>query len=90
VGDVLPALESLIEAELGAAAVAIGMELEAQAVLVRAKAASEAQQIQRSTLSDLYVQFLAVDKWDGKLPSVTGGSGAVPFINIPVASPAPR
>jgi regulator of protease activity HflC (stomatin/prohibitin superfamily) len=63
---------------------------EANAVITRAKAASEAQQIQRSTLSDLYVQFLAVDKWDGKLPSVTGGSGAVPFINIPAATPAPR
>lgn len=68
----------------------IAADGEARAVLVRAKAASEAQQVQRSTLSDLYVQFLAVDKWDGKLPSVTGGSGAVPFINIPVATPAPR
>ena len=61
---------------------------DAQAVLVRAKAASEAQQIQRATLSDLYVQFLAVDKWDGKLPAVTGG-GAVPFIQVPTASPSP-
>jgi len=64
----------------------IAADGEAQAVLVRAKAASEAQQIQRSTLSDLYVQFLAVDKWDGKLPTVTG-TGAVPFIQIP-ATPA--
>lgn len=62
----------------------VAAEGEANAVLVRAKAASEAQQIQRATLSDLYVQFLAVDKWDGKLPSVTaGGSGAVPFIQLP-------
>ena len=67
----------------------IAADGEAQAVLVRAKAASEAQQIQRATLSDLYVQFLAVDKWDGKLPAVTGG-GAVPFIQIPIASPAPQ
>lgn len=67
----------------------IAAEGEASAVLVRAKAAAEAQQIQRATLSDLYVQFLAVDKWDGKLPSVTGG-GAVPFIQIPTATPAPR
>jgi prohibitin 2 len=66
----------------------IAAQGEANAVLVRARAAAEAQQIQRATLSDLYVQFLAVDKWDGKLPSVTGG-GAVPFINIPTASPAP-
>jgi regulator of protease activity HflC (stomatin/prohibitin superfamily) len=67
----------------------IAAQGDANAVLVRAKAASEAQQIQRATLSDLYVQFLAVDKWDGKLPSVTGGSGAVPFINIPTATAAP-
>lgn len=67
----------------------IAAQGEANAVLVRARAAAEAQQIQRATLSDLYIQFLAVDKWDGKLPSVTGGSGAVPFINIPTASPAP-
>jgi regulator of protease activity HflC (stomatin/prohibitin superfamily) len=55
---------------------------EASAVLTRAKAAAEAQQLQRQTLSDLYVQFLAVDKWDGKMPSVTG-SGATPFVNLP-------
>jgi regulator of protease activity HflC (stomatin/prohibitin superfamily) len=54
---------------------------EAQAVLTRAKAAAEAQQVQRSTLSDLYVQFLAVDKWDGKMPTVTG-TGATPFIQL--------
>jgi regulator of protease activity HflC (stomatin/prohibitin superfamily) len=55
---------------------------DASAVLTRAKAASEAQSLQRQTLSDIYVQFLAVDKWDGKMPSVTGG-GATPFINLP-------
>jgi regulator of protease activity HflC (stomatin/prohibitin superfamily) len=55
---------------------------DASAVLTRAKAASEAQSLQRQTLSDIYVQFLAVDKWDGKMPAVTGG-GATPFINLP-------
>jgi regulator of protease activity HflC (stomatin/prohibitin superfamily) len=55
---------------------------EASAVLTRARAAAEAQQIQRSTLSDIYVQFLAVDKWDGKMPQVTG-SGGTPFIQVP-------
>jgi len=55
---------------------------EATAVLTRAKAAAEAQQLQRQTLSDLYVNFLAVDKWDGKMPQVTG-SGATPFVNLP-------
>ena len=55
---------------------------DASAVLTRAKAAAEAQTLQQKTLSDIYVQFLAVDKWDGKLPQVTG-TGATPFINIP-------
>lgn len=66
----------------------IAAEGDAQAVLRRARAASEAQSIQRQTLSELYVQFLAVDKWDGKLPQVTG-SGGVPFIQIPTATAAP-
>ncbi len=55
---------------------------EATAVLTRARAASEAQALQQKTLSDIYVQFLAVDKWDGKMPQVTGG-GATPFITLP-------
>jgi regulator of protease activity HflC (stomatin/prohibitin superfamily) len=55
---------------------------DASAVLTRAKAAAEAQSLQRQTLSDIYVQFLAVDKWDGKMPAVTGG-GATPFIALP-------
>ncbi len=55
---------------------------EATAVLTRARAAAEAQSLQRQTLSDLYVNFLAVDKWDGKMPQVTGGGGT-PFIQLP-------
>jgi regulator of protease activity HflC (stomatin/prohibitin superfamily) len=61
----------------------ISAQGDAQAVLTRAKAAAEAQQIQRQTLSELYVQFLAVDKWDGKMPQVTG-SGGTPFIQVPM------
>jgi prohibitin 2 len=81
---VLQAENERAKARVDAETRVIAAEGEAQAVLVRAKAASEAQETQRSTLSDLYVQFLAVDKWDGKLPSVTaGGNGAVPFIQLP-------
>lgn len=61
----------------------IAAEGEAKAVLTRAKAAAEAQQLQRQTLTDTYIQFLAVDKWDGKMPQVTGGGGT-PFIQVPV------
>ncbi len=61
---------------------AIAADGDAQATLRRAAAASQAQTLQRQTLTELYVQFLAVDKWDGKMPQVTG-SGGTPFIQIP-------
>lgn len=86
---VLQAENERSKARVDAETRVVAAQGEANAILVRAKAASEAQQVQRATLSDLYVQFLAVDKWDGRLPSVTGGGGAVPFINIPTATAAP-
>ncbi len=75
-------LNEQLRAKVEADTRVIAAQGDAQAVLTRAKAAAEAQQVQRSTLSDLYVQFLAVDKWDGKMPQVTG-SGGTPFIQIP-------
>lgn len=65
----------------------IAAQGDAEAVLRRARAAAEAQQLQRQTLTDLYVQFLAVDKWDGKLPQVSGG-GNIPLIPLPAPGPA--
>ncbi len=69
-------------AKVDAETKAISAEGDAQATLRRARAAAEAQTLQRQTLTELYVQFLAVDKWDGKMPQVTG-SGGTPFIQIP-------
>jgi regulator of protease activity HflC (stomatin/prohibitin superfamily) len=87
---VLQAENERAKARVDAETRVIAAQGDAQAVLVRAKAASEAQETQRATLSDLYVQFLAVDKWDGKLPSVTaGGNGAVPFIQLPTPGANP-
>jgi regulator of protease activity HflC (stomatin/prohibitin superfamily) len=86
---VLQAENERAKARVDAETRVIAAQGDASAVLVRAKAAAEAQQTQRATLSDLYVQFLAVDKWDGKLPQVTGGGGAVPFIQIPTPAATP-
>lgn len=85
---VLQAENERSKARVDAETRVIAAQGEANAVLTRAKAAAEAQQTQRSTLSELYVQFLAVDKWDGKMPQVTGG--ALPFIQIPTSTPAPN
>jgi len=58
-------------------------EGEAQGILVRAKAQAEANRLLQSTLSANLVQSKAIDKWNGILPQVSGGS--TPFINLKMA-----
>ncbi|HCR35509.1 hypothetical protein A2130_01700 [Candidatus Woesebacteria bacterium GWC2_33_12] len=57
-------------------------KIEAETAKTQANGQAQSQQILRNTgsLSSEYLQFLAVQKWDGKLPNATNG---VPFINIP-------
>ena len=56
--------------------------IEATTATTQAQGQADAQQILQNTgsLSPEYLQFLAVQKWDGKLPNATNG---VPFLNIP-------
>ena len=58
-------------------------KIEAETAKTQANGQAQSQQILRNTgsLSSEYLQFLAVQKWDGKLPNATNG---VPFINIPI------
>lgn len=55
---------------------------EAEAVLINAKAQSEAQKLLRQTITPKILQQQAIEKWDGVLPKIMGGQGAVPFINL--------
>ena len=55
-------------------------EGEAQSILVRAKAQSEANKLLQATLSQNLIQSKAIDKWNGALPQITGG--ATPFIDL--------
>lgn len=64
------------------------IKIEAEQKVTQAKAEAEALRIQKSEvtpelvrLREIEVQKQAVEKWDGKLPQVTG-NGAVPFINV--------
>ena len=52
---------------------------EAQKVAIEAKATANANSIIAASITPALVQYQAVKKWDGKLPSVTGG--AVPFVD---------
>jgi len=55
-------------------------EGEAQSILVKAKAQSEANRLLQSTLSTNLIQSKAIDKWNGILPTVSGGS--TPFVDL--------
>lgn len=53
---------------------------EAEAVLTRAKAEAEANRLLTQSLSPALMEYKRLEKWDGKLPQVTGG--AVPMIQL--------
>jgi regulator of protease activity HflC (stomatin/prohibitin superfamily) len=55
-------------------------EGEAQSVLVRAKAESEANRMLQSTLSAILIQNKTIERWNGILPQVTGGS--MPLLDL--------
>lgn len=63
------------------------IKVEAQQRITTAQADAEALRLQRQVISpdliklrQIDAQIKAIEKWDGKLPSVTGG--AVPFISV--------
>ncbi len=62
--------------------VALKATKEAEAEVNRAKGLAEAQRLLRENLTSELLQKQAIDKWDGKFPTVLGGSGALPFLNI--------
>lgn len=53
----------------------------AQATVNLAKGEAEANRLKQQSLTSDLLQLRAIEKWDGKLPTYTGG--ATPFINIP-------
>jgi regulator of protease activity HflC (stomatin/prohibitin superfamily) len=60
---------------------ALKAEKEATAAVNRAKGQAEAQRLQRLTLTSELLQQQAIEKWDGKFPTVMGGE-SLPLINI--------
>lgn len=57
-------------------------EQEAKAEINRAKGQAEAQRLLRETLTPEILQQRAIDKWDGRFPTVMTGEGSTPFINL--------
>jgi regulator of protease activity HflC (stomatin/prohibitin superfamily) len=66
--------------EMLAKATVAKAEGEAQSVLVRAKAETEANRMLQSTLSAILIQNKTIEKWNGVLPQVTGSS--MPLLDL--------
>ena len=56
------------------------IRIEAEQRVTQARAEADGQRLQRETLTPILLQLRAIEKWDGKLPQVSGG--ATPFIDI--------
>ena len=54
---------------------------EAEAEITKAKGVSEANRIMQESLTPLLIQRMYIEKWDGKMPQVSG-SGVTPMIQI--------
>jgi prohibitin 1 len=61
---------------------AIKASKEAEAEVNRAKGTATAQQLLRQSLNKELLEKQAIEKWDGKFPTVMTGNGALPFINV--------
>ena len=57
------------------------VKVEAEQLIARAEAEAKSQRLQGQTITKNILQLRAIEKWDGRLPQVTG-SGATPFIDI--------
>lgn len=59
---------------------------EAEALRLAAEARASAIEMEGKALSNnpKVLELRAIERWQGQVPQVSGGSGAVPFINIPL------
>jgi prohibitin 2 len=61
-------------------------QVEAQQAIAQARGEAEANRLRRLQISTLTIQYDAVQKWDGHLPTVT--SGAIPLLNLGALTPS--
>ena len=81
------AIEAKVTAEQNALAaknLLAQKEYEAQQQVATARGKAEAMQIESAALAKnpQVLQLRALEKWNGVLPHVMGGNGAIPFINV--------
>jgi len=62
------------------------IKVEAEQKIAQARGEAEAIRIQADAIraqgGKEYVNLKAIEKWDGRLPTYTGGNGPMPFLDV--------
>lgn len=89
VNSVIEASQRALEAEQKVKQVTAEAEQEvakskglSAAILQKAEADAKANEVLTKSLSPELIKYKALEKWDGRLPQFSGGTGAVPFVNV--------
>ena len=71
------AQQKLLTAETEKQTAITKAEAEAETVKIKAEAEAEANKILADSLSSNVIEYKKIEKWNGELPTVTGGSGTI-------------
>ena len=74
------AQQQLLKAETEKQTAITVAEAEAETIRIRAEAEAEANRLINESLTDAVIENKKVDKWNGELPLVTGGSST--FVDV--------
>jgi regulator of protease activity HflC (stomatin/prohibitin superfamily) len=75
------AQKTIVDAEAAAKRAVIQAEANAKQITLNAESQAKANKILAESLSKEFVQYQAILKWNGQLPTTTA-SGVMPFINV--------
>ena len=71
------AQQKLLTAETEKQTAIAKAEAEAETIKIKAQAEAEANKVLSESITNNVIEYNKIEKWDGKLPQVTGGSGTL-------------
>jgi regulator of protease activity HflC (stomatin/prohibitin superfamily) len=80
--QVITAQQTLERQKIEAQQQIVQAEAYANAAITRARADAEANRLLAESVTERLISLRTVEKWNGQLPSVSGGS--IPFVNVPI------
>lgn len=75
------AQQKLLTAETEKQTAIAKAEAEAETIKIKAEAEAEANKVLSESITNNVIEYNKIEKWDGKLPQVTGGSGTLIDLN---------